>query len=102
MNKQQELTEKLNIYVESDDILGFLGEQIDFINTDYSIDLKCKCVETTNEYDFDGLPELTSVFYFEDYDLYVKFEGYYKSYSGTSFRQFYFVTPKEITTTIYE
>ena len=58
--------------------------------------------EQTNEYDFDGQADLTSVYYFKDLDLYVKFFGYYRSYDGTHFTKYEFVTPIIKTVTCYE
>lgn len=59
-------------------------------------------LETSNEYDFDGQADLSSVYYFEDLDLYVRFYGYYRSYDGTHFTKYEFVNPIEKTVTCYE
>lgn len=58
--------------------------------------------EQTNEYDFDGQADLTSVYYFVDLDLYVRFYGYYRSYDGTHFTKYEFVNPIEKVVTVYE
>ncbi len=58
--------------------------------------------DTSNEYDFDGQADLTSVYYFEDLDLYVRFFGYYRSYDGTHFTKYEFVNPVEKTVICYE
>lgn len=58
--------------------------------------------ETTNEYDFDGQADLTSVYYFKDLDLYVKLFGYYRSYDGTHFTKYEFVNPIIKQVTCYE
>ena len=63
---------------------------------------KFELKEQTNEYDFDGQADLTSVYYFVDLDLYVKFFGYYRSYDGTHFTKYEFVNPIQKLVTVYE
>lgn len=58
--------------------------------------------EVQNHYDFDGLAELSTVYYIQDLDLYVRFNGWYRSFHGTEFRNYHFVTPKEKTIIVYE
>lgn len=45
--------------------------------------------------------EYWTVFYFPKLDIYIKFDGYYQSYEGSTFQQSYEVKPEEKTITVY-
>jgi hypothetical protein len=58
--------------------------------------------DTKNSYDFDGQADLETVYHFVDLGIYVKFNGYYRSFDGTTFLNYEFVTPIEKITIVYE
>ncbi len=100
MNNQEKFKELFDEFRYSIDIESFVdgsfGEGINDIIGHFNLK------DTSNEYDFDGQADLTSVYYFEDLDLYVRFFGYYRSYDGTHFTKYEFVNPIEKTVICYE
>lgn len=95
--KFKELFESYDSPLDSD---AFVAGDVDTGNRHGFGEFELK--EQTNEYDFDGQADLTSVYYFVDLDLYVKFFGYYRSYDGTHFTKYEFVTPIIKQVTCYE
>jgi len=100
MSNQEKFAENFDKFQDEFPLQDFVGGDI---KSDISIvlgDFECKDVK--NEYDFDGQADLESVYFFKDLDLYVKFIGYYRSFSGTHFSKYEFVNPIEKLVTIYE
>lgn len=100
MNNREKFKELVESYVPVIDLDQFVSG--DFYNGTREGLGEFELKETTNEYDFDGQADLTSVYYFKDLDLYVKFYGYYRSYDGTHFTKYEFVSPIIKQVTCYE
>jgi len=100
MNSHEKFKELVESYVPVIDLDQFVSG--DFYNGAREGLGEFELKETTNEYDFDGQADLTSVYYFKDLDLYVKFYGYYRSYDGTHFTKYEFVSPIIKQVTCYE
>ena len=99
MNNEEKFKEILESYASVIDLDRFLGEDSDGERGGLG---KFIFLDSTNEYDFDGQADLTSVYYFKDLDLYVRFYGYYRSYDGTHFTKYEFVKPVQKLVTVYE
>jgi len=100
MNNQERFKELMESYVAELDVSGLVDGSYGTGRTENYGRYERK--DISNEYDFDGQADLSSVYYFEDLDLYVRFYGYYRSYDGTHFTKYEFVNPIEKTVTCYE
>lgn len=108
--EEQERKNQIN---NPDNLISYLltCEDTDFISGETlgkyqfeTIDLdktgKFSPVFEDSNYD-DGYNEIETVYYFEKFNCYVKFEGYYSSYEGYEFGNCYLVQPEEYTAIRY-
>lgn len=109
--KQLEIEEqeRKNQVNNSNDLISFLIEcdNPDFISGKHyfeKIDLEktgiFSLVFEDSDYD-DGTNTIETVYFFEKFNCYVKFEGYYTSYDGYAFETCYLVKPEEYTAIRY-
>lgn len=108
--EEQERKNQIN---NPDNLISYLlaCEDTDFISGETlgkyqfeTIDLdktgKFSLVFEDSDYD-DGAKTINTVYYFEKFNCYVKFEGYYTSYEGHEFGNCYLVQPEEYTAIRY-
>lgn len=91
-----------NLLNECDDVSDFMHEE-----NVLDDDLKLLNIEAKVEDHHGGMDEGSdywTVWSFSDMNekVYVKFQGYYASYYGSEYEEFYFVQPKEKVITVYE
>lgn len=104
--EEQELKNQVNnpndlieyLLKAKDDLIFFVDGETDPKHLyNESIVEKCgkfkrMCVDSS--YD-DGSESRWTVYYFENFNCYVQFEGYYTSYNGTTFEDCFLVEPEE-------
>ena len=75
------------------------------VDLNFQLDEKIKNYEVVSEYGGEGMGETWyAVLYFKDHNVYLKFDGYYTSYSGLEidWEEIYEVFPQIKTYTAYE
>lgn len=76
-----------------------LEERDEDFDNEYSLDFGC-----TDSYGGEGMgDDYWKVYCFTDGEgtVHVKFDGYYQSYNGAEYNEWFFVEPKEVTVTRY-